>query len=500
MNQLKENMIQTIITLSEQGRSNRSIAKEMGINRKTVNKWVKQYKSEATDMDSKGSKTLIGSEAISISKCKAFDKQIFEKLEQGLSTVRIHEDLTSESGFGGSYSCLNRYIRKLEQSLPEPIKRMECQAGEEAQIDFGEAYVLKNGKKKQKAHILRMTLSYSRKSYSEAVLNQSQENFIRAIENGLRSFGGVPRFLCIDNLKAGVKKADWFDPEVSPKFKSFCDHYNTVAMPTRPYTPEHKGKVEAGVKYVKENGLKGRVFDCLADLNKHLKDWEVNTADKRIHGTTRKQVGEHFEQMERGELGSLVPTLFPMYEEGIRKVQRDGFVQVGQAYYDAPAEYIGHEVWVRWNSNEVSIHRMGSFEKVRTHLPLKRGMFSKNLAMMGQSPDGSTNDYWFNQVWIKLGESCYQWAKIAQKNRDDFNYRILLGLLDLKKKYKIEALQDACRNSLKSGHYNLRALRNELNNPSTQEFMDFSENNGVIREIEEYQSFFEQNTNSAQMG
>ena len=77
MNQLKENMIQTIITLSEQGRSNRSIAKELGINRKTVNKWVKQYKSEAKDMDSKGSKTLIGSEAISISKCKAFDKQIF---------------------------------------------------------------------------------------------------------------------------------------------------------------------------------------------------------------------------------------------------------------------------------------------------------------------------------------------------------------------------------------------------------------------------------------
>ena len=62
MNQLKENMIQTIITLSEQGRSNRSIAKELGINRKTVNKWVKQYKSEAKDMDSKGSKTLIGSE------------------------------------------------------------------------------------------------------------------------------------------------------------------------------------------------------------------------------------------------------------------------------------------------------------------------------------------------------------------------------------------------------------------------------------------------------
>ena len=67
MNPPKENRIQTIITLSQLGRSNSSIAKELGINRKTVNKWVKQYKSEAKDMDSKGSKTLIGSEGISIS-------------------------------------------------------------------------------------------------------------------------------------------------------------------------------------------------------------------------------------------------------------------------------------------------------------------------------------------------------------------------------------------------------------------------------------------------
>jgi transposase len=106
-------------------------------------------------------------------------------------------------------------------------------------------------------------LSHSRKGYSEATFSQTTEDFFRCLENAFAHFGGVPKTLVIDNLKAAVKHPDWFDPVLTPKVQSFAQHYGTVILPTKPYTPRHKGKVEGGVKYVQNNGLKGHTFASL---------------------------------------------------------------------------------------------------------------------------------------------------------------------------------------------------------------------------------------------
>ena len=98
--------------------------------------------------------------------------------------------------------------------------------------------------------------------------------------------------LVIDNLRAAVQKADWYEPELHPKLRSFCEHYGVVILPTRPYTPRHKGKIESGVKYVKRNALKARRFSSLEEENEFLLRWETTVADTRIHGTTKQQVGE----------------------------------------------------------------------------------------------------------------------------------------------------------------------------------------------------------------
>ncbi len=84
------------------------------------------------------------------------------------------------------------------------------------------------------------------------------ESFIRCLENAFRHFGGVPQTVVIDNLKAGVIKADWFDPELNPKLEEFARHYGTGILPIKPTTPRHKGKVEAGVKYAQNNAVAER--------------------------------------------------------------------------------------------------------------------------------------------------------------------------------------------------------------------------------------------------
>jgi transposase len=205
--------------------------------------------------------------------------------------------LAEQSGFTDSYESVNRFVRKLKASQPERVWRMECRPGEEVQVDFGWGAPIEDGRAKtRRSWVFRMVLSYSRKAYSEAVTKQDTETFLRCLENGLRSFGGVPHLLNLDNLKAAVLKANWFDPEINPKLADFCRHYGLHVMPCRPSKPQHKGKVERGVAYVRSNALKGRRFKSLAEENLFLGQWERVVADKRIHGTTRKQVVAAFEE------------------------------------------------------------------------------------------------------------------------------------------------------------------------------------------------------------
>jgi hypothetical protein len=95
---------------------------------------------------------------------------------------------------------------------------MECQPGEEMQVDFGlGAPIEEQGGKTRRSWVLRVVLSYSRKGYSEAVMRQDTETFLRCLENAVRHFGGTPLLLNLDNLKAAVLKADWHDPQINPK-------------------------------------------------------------------------------------------------------------------------------------------------------------------------------------------------------------------------------------------------------------------------------------------
>ena len=223
------------------------------------------------------------------SDCAAYRAVILAKRDQGLSGQRIWQDLATEHGFGGSYYSVKRFLRSVGDSAPLPFRRLECAPGAEAQVDFGEgAKVITPDGKRRRTYVFRIVLSHSRKAYSEATFTQTTEDFFRCLENAFAHFGGVTKTLVIDNLKAAVAHPDWFDPVLTPKVQAFCQHYGTVILPTKPYMPRHKGKVESGVKYVKNNALKARQFTSLEDENCCLADWERTVADKRIHGTTKQ--------------------------------------------------------------------------------------------------------------------------------------------------------------------------------------------------------------------
>jgi len=504
--------VHAIIGLLEHGWSHRRIARELGIDRGTVSRYdrlrrdgskpaiptpgsdtpgtsnpAKATPGSGSSWDPKPAIPTPGTAPGRASLCEPFREVITGYLEAGLHGQRIWQDLRYEHGFTGSYSSVKRFIRRLGSSRPLPFRRISTEPGQEVQVDFGTGAWVVEGKRRRRPHVLRVTLSCSRKSYSEPVFGQTTENFIRCLENAFRYFGGVTRTIVIDNLKAAVKNADWFDPELNPRVLDFARHYGTVFLPTRPYTPRHKGKVESGVKYVKNNALKGRVFTSLEEQRRFLAEWERNVADTRIHGTTRRQVRSMFEE-ERGSLLPLPSDPFPFYHEGRRKVHRDGHVEVARAYYSVPPEYLGREVWVRYDSRVVRVFN-DRFEQIALHTRVAPGRFNTSRAHLAHEKISAVErgaEHLLARA-VRVGEDAGRWAGAMLEERGIEGVRVLQGFVSLAGKYPARAINRASRVALEAGMFRLRPLRELVRRHAAQTEMEFSSDHPIIRPLSEYQ-------------
>ena len=508
-NRLKVAKVLSIQALHAQGWSQRRIARELGIDRATVARYLMAPSKPAKapiglaedDQEPKAAKAPIGSgedgqEAKpakapigSRSRCEPYREIIEAKLDQGLSAQRIYQDLVEEHGFSGKYPSVRRFVAKLSAAHPLPFRRMEVAPGEEAQIDFGTgAPVIDSEGRRRRTHVIRVVLSHSRKGYSEAVFQQTTENLIRCLENAFRHFGGVPKTLVPDNLKAAVIKADRYDPELNPKLVSFCEHYGTVLLPTRPRTPRHKGKVERGVAYVKDNALKGRTFTSLEQQNAHLLHWEKTTADTRIHGTTHQQVGTVFRQCEQPALQPLPLERFPCFQEGQRIVSRDGHVSVDKSYYSVPPEYLRHTVWVRWDAHVVRIMN-DRMEVICIHAKQPKGKFSthpEHIASEKISPVERGTEWLLQQV-AHVGPHTRQWSVALVAARGVQAVRVLYGLLAMTEQHSCSAIEEACETAHSYGEYRLATLRKLIRHAAPkQESFSFIEDHPMIRNLAEY--------------
>ena len=514
-NRLNVAKVHSIQTLHERGWSQRRIARELGIDRETVARHLRLHGGGEGSNPATGANAPPGSAAPSpadpagpstpptgcvawegdlertggcdapagvevdrdgdapegavtgprsgpTSGCEPYRSVILAKLQQGLSAVRIHQDLVQDHGSAApSYHSVRRYVAKLQHRSPDPFRRIESPPGHEAQVDFGTGAPIRDASGRRRAtHVLRVVLSHSRAGYSETVPRQTTEQFIRCLENAFHHFGGVPETVVLDNLRAAVSRADWFEPHLNPKVRSFFEHYGTVALPTRPRMPHHKGKVERGVAYVQANGLKGHTFTDMLDQNAHLRWWEANVADTRIHGTTKRQVREVFEQVERPALRPLPPTRFPCFEEGRRTVHRDGHVAVAKAYYSVPPEYLGREVWVRYDSRLVRIHDI-QMDLIATHIRQAPGRFStQDKHILDRKIAGvERGTMWLLRKVGQLGPQARRWGEPVLEARGIEGVRVLQGLIALGDRQPAAQIERACELAMDHRCFHLRTVR-----------------------------------------
>jgi transposase len=521
-NHLKMAEIDAILLLHQRNWSIRRIAKELGVHRDTVARHIRERAApskqagaplgflQATEADPPapsapdniaeaqpdGAPGVSATSAVDSERqpslCEPWRQIILDKLDAGLCAQRIYQDLVSDHGFAGKYHSVRRFVRRLCQSRPLPFRRMECAAGEEAQVDFGTGIPITNADgKRRRTHVFRIVLSHSRKGYSEAVYRQTTEEFIRCLENAFWYFGGVPQVVVLDNLKAGVVQPDWYDPELNPKLRSFAAHYGVTFLPTRPRTPRHKGKIESGIGYVKKNALKGHSFTSLEEENRHLLDWESRVADLRIHGTMRRQVAQVFREVEQAALRPLPSQRFPWFEEGQRTVHPDGHIEIRRAYYSVPPEYLGRRLWARWDGRLVRIFNV-KMEQIALHPQHEPGRFSTLAQHIAAEKISAVERgaEWLLERVRRLGPHCTRWAESVLETRGIEGMRVVQGLLSLAKRYRTEQLEHACDIARSYGAYRLRTIRQLIDRvvPKQPEFA-FMEEHPLIRPMSEYARF-----------
>src|SRR6185503_7709239 len=196
----------------------------------------------------------------------------------------------------------------------------------------------------------------------------------------------------------------------------------------------------------------------------------------------------------RAALGPLPKERFPFYEEGQRRVSRDGHLEVKRSYYSAPPEYLGCEVWVRWNSQVVRIlnHR---FEQIALHCRQEPGKFStlhEHVAREKISGVERGAAYLLGKVRL-LGPHSLRWYEAAMSEHGVRGMRIIQGLLGLARKYEASQIEAACDTAWRSRGFRYRIVKSLLERSSAaQQTLEFIDAHPVIRPMSEYGEFLKQ--------
>jgi transposase len=374
--------IREMLRRLRQGESNRAVARDMGVDRKTVRRYriwaAEQGLLEGPLSPLSELHQLLGETLSSplppqnTSSVEPYREVVTKLLKGGVEIAAIHERL-KERGYEGSYSSVYRFVRKLEPLTPDVTVRVETKPGEEAQVDFGYAGRMIDPQtgELRKTWAFVMTLSWSRHQYAEFVFDQKVETWLRLHRNALAFFGGVPERIVLDNLKAGIARACLHEPQAQQSYRECAEHYGFLIAPCRPRTPKHKGKVEqGGVHYVKRNFLGGRQPTTITQANRDVLRWTQSTAGQRIHGTTKEQPLARFE-IERQTLRPLPGTPYDLAVWKQVKLHRDCYLVFDHAYYSAPFRLVGQPLWLRGGTQEVQIYT-ADYKLVATHTRAQR--------------------------------------------------------------------------------------------------------------------------------
>jgi len=346
---INQNVYGAVRTLAEQGAPKKAIARQLGLDVKTVRKWMK---CAWAPQRRQARRRLLD-------RWREFMQA--RAPEVGFNAVVLTREMAA-LGYRGGYSAVLKYIapwRKDWRGDGLPTVRFETGPGEQAQVDWGST-ALYLGDVRTRVHLFTMVLGFSRRIFARAYRSEGLDPLLDGHAAAFAHFGGRTETILYDNPRTIVTRKDEAAGQVvwNATFKDRMDFYGVTVRLCRFYRAQTKGKVESGVKYVKRNALAGRCFHDLEDLNTYLLDWCVTVADQRVHGTTHEKPQERFLRAETLTPVDLRPPA-PRERVVIRRVPPDCYVAVETNRYPVPFAWAGRDIEVQLLAGEVILRSAG---------------------------------------------------------------------------------------------------------------------------------------------
>jgi len=492
--------VKQILQWHSEGVGKKKIALRAGVNRNTVKSYIRQFISmnrpveELLAMPDKELEEQFAARPVyepdeRLRTLTDLFSEMEKKIKKGWTRHRLWEEYRAEHPDGYGLTQFKVIYRQWAQRINATM-HIEHKAGDKMYVDFaGDRLSLTDPQTGEvvKVEVFVAILGSSQLTYIEAVMNQQKENFIRACENALHYFGGVPQAIVPDNLKAAVIKSDRYEPTLNETFRDFVEHYGMAALPAGPYKPRHKALVEGAVKisYTTIYPLvRQKTYTTLEELNQAILAALEAHNNRWFQGRnySRRQL---FEEIERTALQPL-----PVYRYGIKSkrvatVMKNNHICLGEDkhYYSVPYRFIGKRVNVLYNAERVDIYFRN--ERIASHKRNPRPFLyttdpnhlaSKHNFMTDWTPEK------FIERALAIGEDTRQYIVeiLGKRQHPEQAYRTCQGILSLSSRTSKERLNAACRRANHFGDYSYKTIVTILHKRLDSEPLDQEQDKPVM--------------------
>jgi transposase len=288
----------------------------------------------------------------------------------GVNLMILWDEYRAVHPAGYAYSRFCQLFREFERRL-SPTMRQQHVAGHKLFVDYsGKRVPIADpltGEVRM-AEIFVAVLGASGCTYAEATWTQTLPDWIGAHVRMFRFYGATPRLLVPDNLKSGINKASFYDPEVNRSYAAMAAHYSIGVLPARPRRPRDKAAVEAGVRFAQSyilGRLRNVTFFSLAECNAAIAVAveRMNGREMRRLGTSRRQL---FEAIERPVMQVLPQEDYEYAEWHLARVGIDYHVEVQGFFYSVPYALVREQVDTRATARTIEVFHRG--KRVAAHL------------------------------------------------------------------------------------------------------------------------------------
>jgi transposase len=383
--------IREVLYQYHQGQSIKALKRSLGLARNTIRSLILEAKAVGfrrgltqDELDAVLDKLFLERSEVQASgpiqeAISSYHKVIEDWLKHpDMTGKQIRRLLAEQHNFSVSQRSLYRYLGQncseySEKKEKKVTVRLSSTPGHQAQVDFGDVGKLYDPLKQQerRAYAFVMTLSHSRYRFVRFVFDQTIETWVDCHRRAFEFFGGIPKTIIIDNLKAGVGKPDVYDPTINLSYADCERHYGFIVDPAKVRTLEHKGRVERSISLPRQQILAGRAFATIEEANAYALRWCRHDIGIEVTSTTGHKPYELFVKEEKPQLLPLPETPFccPVWQKA--KVHRDCHVVFQGSFYSVPHAYVGQTVDLRADAAMVQIYDSSTQKVIKRHIRTK---------------------------------------------------------------------------------------------------------------------------------